>query len=99
MEQYNQAREYHEKALTIRRKIYGEDHADVAGSYNNLGNVLRNLGQEIPAKECHEKALTIRRKIYGESHAKVTESYHNLNLLDGGFRHHYQAKSSICTLL
>ena len=99
MEQYNQAREYHEKALTIRRKIYGEDHADVAGSYNNLGNVLRNLGQEIPAKECHEKALTIRRKIYGERHAKVTESYHNLNLLDGGFRHHYQAKSSICTLL
>ena len=99
MEQYNQARGYHEKALTIRKKIYGEDHADVAGSYNNLGNVLRNLGQDIQAKECHEKALTIRRKIYGERHVKVTESYHNLNLLDGGFRHHYQAKSSICTML
>ena len=99
MEQYGQAREYHEKALTIRRKIYGEEHAEVAGSYNNLGNVLRNLGQDILAKECHKKALTIRRKIYGESHAKVTESYHNLNLLDVGFRHHYQAKSSICTML
>ena len=99
MEQYSQAREYHEKALTIRRNIYGEEHAEVAGSYNNLGNVLRNLGQDIQAKECHEKALRIRRKIYGERHAKVTESYHNLNLLDGGFTHHYQAKSSICTML
>ena len=99
MGQYNQAREYHEKALTIRRKIYGEEHADVAGSYKNLGNVLRILGQDIQAKECHEKALRIRRKIYGERHAKVTESYHNLNLLDGGFRHHYQAKSTICTML
>ena len=99
MEQYSKARQYHETALTIRRKIYGEEHAEVAGSYNNLGNVLRNLGQLDQAKECHEKALRIRRKIYGERHAKVTESYHNLNLLDGGFRHHYQAKSTICTML
>ena len=99
MEQYSKAKQYHETALTIRRNIYGEEHAEVAGSYNNLGNVLRNLGQLDQAKECHEKALRIRRKIYGERHAKVTESYHNLNLLDGGFRHHYQAKSTICTML
>ena len=99
MGQYSQARDFHEKALMIRRKIYGEEHADVAGSYNNLGNVFRNLGQYIQAQECHERALRIRRNIYGERHTKVAETYHNLRLLDGGFRHHYQVKSNICTML
>ena len=37
--EYNQAKELHEKALIIRKKIFGEDHADVATSYNNLASV------------------------------------------------------------
>ena len=41
--QYNQAKEYHEKSLAIRKEIYGEHHGDVARSYNNLGNVYRIL--------------------------------------------------------
>ena len=28
--EYNQAKELHEKALTISKKIFGEDHANVA---------------------------------------------------------------------
>ena len=30
--EYNQAKQLHEKALTIRKKIFGEDHVSVAGS-------------------------------------------------------------------
>ena len=37
--EYNQAKELHEKVLIIREKIFGEDHADVATSYNNLASV------------------------------------------------------------
>ena len=43
--EYNQAKELHEKALTIRKKIVGEDHADLASSYNNLASVYYRLGE------------------------------------------------------
>ena len=55
--EYNQAKELHEKALTIRKEIFGEDHADVATSYNNLAGVYNNLRENNQAKELHEKAL------------------------------------------
>ena len=58
--EYNHAKELHEKALLIRKKIFGEDHADVATSYDNR---LRQYNQ---AKELYEKALTIRKQIFGE---------------------------------
>ena len=73
--EYNEAKYLHEKALMIRKKIFGEDHADVASSYNNLASVYFSLGECNQAKELHEKALTIHKKIFGEDHANVGESY------------------------
>ena len=66
--EYNQAKELYEKALTIRKKIFGEDHADVATSYNNLALVYYNLKEYNQAKELHQKALMIRKQIFGEDH-------------------------------
>ena len=57
--EYNQAKELHEKALIIRKKIFGEDHADLATSYNNLALVYERLGEYNQAKELQEKVLTI----------------------------------------
>ena len=62
-------------------KKFGEDHADVATSYNNLASVYNSLGEYNQAKELHEKALTIRKKIFGEDHAHVAASYNNLALV------------------
>ena len=61
--EYNQAKELHEKALIIFKKIFGEDHADVAASYNNLASVYNQLGEYDQAKELHEKALMISKRI------------------------------------
>ena len=73
--EYNQAKELHEKSLMIRKKIFGEDHAHVAISYNNLALVYHNLKEYNQAKELLEKALMIRKKIFGEDHADVATSY------------------------
>jgi len=43
--QHNQGKECDEKALSISKKIYGEEHPDVADSYHNLGVEYLNLGQ------------------------------------------------------
>ena len=68
--EYNQAKELHVKALTIGKKIFGEDHADVAtiASYCNLALVYYRLKEYNQAKELHEKALMIRKQIFGEDH-------------------------------
>ena len=90
--EYNQAKEFHEKALMIRKKIFGKDHADVATSYNNLASVYNSLGEYNQAKELYEKALTIRKKIFGEDHADVATSYNNLALVYNSLGEYNQAK-------
>ena len=59
----------------IRKQIFGEDHADVARSYNNLALVYYNLEEYNQAQQLQEKALMIRKKICGEDHADVATSY------------------------
>ena len=76
--QYSEAKEYHEKALIIRKEIFGEHHAKVAESYNNLGTVYGDLGQYSEARENYEKALIIIKKMYGEHHGNVAAIYNNL---------------------
>ena len=71
----------YEKALSISKKIYGEQHAHVATSYYSLGSVHHDLGQYNEAKEYLEKGLVIWTKIYGEQHSYVAISYHSLGLV------------------
>ena len=89
---YNQARELHQKALMILKNICGEDHGDVATSYNNLASVYASLGEYNQAKELQEKALMITKKIFGENHALVAKSYGNLALVYHRLGEYNQAK-------
>ena len=43
---YKKAKQYHKKALIITKKIFGEEHANVAISYNNLGNADQHQAME-----------------------------------------------------
>ena len=80
--EYNQAKELHEKALVIGKKIFGDDHADVATSYNNLALVYNSLGEYDPAKELLEKALRIYEKSLVENALYVEKVRNNLPLLN-----------------
>ena len=62
--EYIPAKELQEKALLSRKKIFGEDHALVATSYNSVASVYSSLGEYIQAKQLHEKALVICNKIF-----------------------------------
>ena len=73
-----QAKEYHERALTIRLNNLGPDHLDVAMCCNNLGSVHHHLGDLEQAKEYHERALTIYLKKLGPDHLDVARCYSNL---------------------
>ena len=53
------AKEYHERALSIRQKKLRAENVDVATIYNNLGSVHEQFGDFEKAKEYHELARSI----------------------------------------
>ena len=95
LERYKRAKEYHEKALVIRSKIYDANHPDIGTSYNSLGLVSSNLGENYKeqVKEYYEKALCIAREIYGEEHINVAAGYNNLGVFYSDKGQHSQAKT------
>ncbi len=92
--QYKLSILYHKKALVIREKIYGEEHAHVAASYKNLGLVYHDIGQYNEAKEYFAKGLVIGKKIYGEEHAHVATTYNNLGTVYRNLGQYNEAKEN-----
>ena len=87
-----EALEFHKKALMIRKKIFGEDHTDVASSYHYLASVYRSLGKYKLAKELLKRELVIWKKINGENHVNVARSYNNLATVYHSLGKYNQAK-------
>ena len=72
------ARELFEQALTIAERVYGSDHPKVAVALNNLGLVLKDLGEFVGAKGNFERAITIDEKVYGSHHLELAPDVNNL---------------------
>ena len=68
------------------KKIFGEEHSDVATSYNNLAGVYYRFGECNRAKELYEKALIILKKTFGEEHPNVKTLYNNLTAVNKAHR-------------
>ncbi len=78
---YVEARKLHERALKIDEAVYGSDHPSVSIDVNNVGSVLRDLGDLIGAKACYERALKIDEVINGPDHPMVATTINNLGLV------------------
>lgn len=70
----------YQKAIVIRKKALGDDHPDVAASYNNIGECFRLKTNYDQGVFSHKEALRIRLKAYGPVHLEVARSYYNLGL-------------------
>ncbi len=77
---YDRALSYYQKVLRNAQQ-YGENHPDVATSYNNMGLVYDAQGDYAKALEYHNKALKIRLATFGENHPDVATSYNNMGLV------------------
>lgn len=64
--------------LQIKKKVFGEEHANVATCYNNMGNVLRKQGKHEAAMEQYEAALQIYKKMCGADSAIYSSALLNL---------------------
>ena len=66
------------QALESRLNKYGENHADVAMSYHNLGRVYYFMGKYNKCIECNEKAIRIREAVFGQENVETANTYNNL---------------------
>lgn len=78
---YNQAVEFHQKALDIELKILGPEHVNVAKTYNHLGRVYTLIGDYEQATEFIQKALKIWSKTLGSEHHNVALAYNILGVI------------------
>ena len=72
---FQEAKQYHEKALAINTEQLGSNHVDVAMSYSNLGSVHILLGNIRHAKQYCEMALAIRTEQLGPKRVQQSRQY------------------------
>ena len=71
-----EAEEFFMKALSIKEKLWGEGHPDLASLYNDIGIFYQyDPEKSIPY---YQKAMDIWIKQYGEDHLYVSYSYYNM---------------------
>ncbi|MBI1880664.1 MAG: tetratricopeptide repeat protein, partial [Chloroflexi bacterium] len=71
-----------ERALAIGETAFGPDHPNVAIWVNNLGAVLRDLGDLAGARAAYERALAMFERFLGPEHPKTQLVRGNLAALD-----------------
>jgi tetratricopeptide (TPR) repeat protein len=72
------ARELHEQALALYRRLYGGDHPETAMTLGSLAEDLRGLGDYAGARELDEQALAMHRRLYASDHPDIARSLNNL---------------------
>ncbi len=75
---YQNALKYIRSSLKIRKSLLGEEHPDVADSYNTLGGIYFYIQNYEEALKYFEQALDIRISCLGEAHPSVAGSYNNI---------------------
>ncbi|HEX6112455.1 MAG TPA: tetratricopeptide repeat protein [Geminicoccaceae bacterium] len=73
-----------ERALRIDEASFGPDHPHVAIRVNNLGSVLRALGDLAGARAAFERALPIFERVLGPDHPSTRTVRGNLDSLGNG---------------
>jgi non-specific serine/threonine protein kinase/serine/threonine-protein kinase len=66
-----------ETALSIRRRLLGEDHPDTIRSLHNYASVLQQLGHNAQAEPLQREALERSRRVLGNDNTRTLEALNN----------------------
>jgi tetratricopeptide (TPR) repeat protein len=76
--QFAEAKAALERSLIIAEAVFGPDHPNVASAINNLGRVLKDLGDLVGARAAFDRALTTYEQSLGLEHPYVASVVDNL---------------------
>ena len=80
--QYDDAVLHLDAALQTRRRLYGDEHLDVAETLNNLAWALKERNDYHAAEPLYREALATRQKLLGDEHELVAQVLNNLGQLE-----------------
>jgi eukaryotic-like serine/threonine-protein kinase len=80
-QQWGLAKQTHERALDIDRRVLGDDHPRVAYRLGNLAIVAQNMGDLKLAETLYLDALKRQQHIYGDRHPETASAKGNYGLL------------------
>ncbi|QDV67710.1 photosystem I assembly protein Ycf3 [Rosistilla carotiformis] len=72
---FDGARDCHQRALKTMIELYGEEDVDVASTMQDLGLVAYRLDDYSSAIQFFNKAIGIRRKVLGDEHLELARTY------------------------
>jgi tetratricopeptide (TPR) repeat protein len=75
---YEEAISAYDSSLNIRIKILGDRHIEVGKSYNNIGNIYRNLGRYEMSIDCFKKSLSIKIEKIGYNDLSTAMTINNI---------------------
>ena len=78
---YQNALVYAKQALTIRQRVFGNQHVETANSLDNVGSILQEMGQYDDAKHYLETALYEYQYLFGDDDLRTADSFANLGNL------------------
>ena len=62
-------------------KALGDNHPEVAKSYNHIGKIYLRKGDLDAALKEYQKAQSIRIMVLGRDHIETAETYNNIGLV------------------
>ncbi|CAF3167884.1 unnamed protein product [Rotaria sp. Silwood2] len=80
---YEEALDYHQRALKIVERFYPSGHLDLAHSLNNIGICYENQNQQKMAFDYYQHALTIYEKFLPFDHPRRQKTEQNIRRLTG----------------
>jgi len=66
------------QGLALNEKVYGKDHLATAACYNNIGAVMKAMGDNFEALEMLNQGLATFEKVYGKEHPATATAYTNI---------------------
>ena len=89
---YQQAKGYSERALSIQLNTLGPDHVYIASTCHSMGSLHYNLGDNQQAKKYYERALSIQLNKLGPDHVYIASTCHSMGSLHYNLGDNQQAK-------
>jgi hypothetical protein len=68
---YDNALMFYEKALVIKRLVYGPEHIEVVATLNHMGNLHKYRGQYDVALALHSEVFSLKKLLCGEDSPSV----------------------------
>lgn len=77
----DKAERFARKALSIRKRKFGEIHPHVGMAYNDLGLILDSQGNNKQADSLYHRGLSISQRLYDTPHPDISTTLYNIGSL------------------